>query len=346
MQFPTFTSPFTARPNRVAESMLWVCAALVPGIVAMWFYFGWGTIINIALAVTTAVACEALVLKLRGRELLPTLSDLSAVVTAVLLAIALPPLLPWWLTVLGVVFAILLVKHAYGGLGYNTFNPAMAAYVFLLISYPVSMTLWLPPSVIHDTPLTFFETLRVIFFGVFPSGMTLDAVTMATPLDVMRTELDLHHTYSEIRDNPLWGGFGGRGWEWVSFWFLVGGAILLYKRVITWHIPVSMLSALFVIGLLFFIADSDTHPSPLFHLLSGATIFGAFFIATDPVTACTTPRGQIIFGASIGIIVYIIRSWGGYPDAIAFAVLLLNMAAPTIDHYTRPRVFGHGRSET
>jgi len=170
-------------------------------------------------------------------------------------------------------------------------------------------------------------------------------VTMATPLDSMFTQLDMQRTIGEIRQHPLWGDFGGKGWEWVGNWYLLGGLILLYKRVITWRIPVSMLGSLLAISMLFYLIDPDTHPFGLFHIFSGATLLGAFFIATDPVTAATTPRGQLIYGAGIGLLVFIIRSWGGYPDAVAFAVLLMNLAAPTIDYYTQPRVFGHRRHE-
>jgi len=341
MHFPTLTSPHTARPNSVDRVMLLVILALVPGAAAMTWFFGWGVVINMALASVVALATEAAVLRLRGHPVTPTLMDLSALVTALLFAISVPPTLPWWLTLLGMVFAILIVKQLYGGIGYNPFNPAMAAYVFLLISYPVEMTTWLPPQMISDVTLSFGDSLALIFTGAPPQGLTIDAVTMATPLDEMRNRLDLDQMIDEIRhSSPLWGDFGGRGWEWVSNWFLLGGLFLLWKRVISWHIPVSMLGALLVMAGIFYLVDPQTHPFPAFHLFSGGAILGAFFIATDPVTACTTKRGQLIYGALIGVLVYVIRSWGGYPDAVAFAVLLLNMAAPTIDYYTQPKVFG------
>jgi electron transport complex protein RnfD len=345
MQFPTFTSPHTEQPFSVTAVMLQVILALIPGVIAMIWYFGWGVLINIALAIGFALGFEALVLKLRKRPVLPALQDLSAVVTAMLFAIAIPPILPWWLTLLGMGFAIILVKQLYGGLGYNPFNPAMAAYVLLLISYPVQMTTWLPPLRLSEHPLDLLDSLRLIFLGIPPAGLSLDAITMATPLDQMRTNLEMNRMISEIRQSPLWGDFGGLGWEWVGNWFLLGGLWLLFKRTITWHIPFSFLSGLVGMGVLFWLFDPETHPFPLFHVFSGGAILGAFFIATDPVSACTTKRGQLIYGAAIGILVYIIRSWGGYPDAVAFAVLLMNMAAPTIDHYARPRTFGHG-SET
>ncbi len=342
MQFQTHSSPHTGRPNRVDKVMLQVILALIPGTIAMVYYFGWGVLINIALSIVAALGFEALMMKLRKRPILPPLLDLSAVLTALLFAIAIPPLLPWWLVVLGMAFAIIMVKQMYGGLGYNPFNPAMAAYVLLLISYPVEMTSWLPPTLLTEHSLSLTQILSIKFAGALPQGLSMDAITMATPLDEMRTKLDLNQMISEIRTSPLWGDFGGQGWEWVGNWFLMGGIWMVYKRTITWQIPLAFLGGLVGMATLFWLFDPETHPIPLFHLFSGGAILGAFFIATDPVTASTTRIGQLIYGVSIGVLVYIIRTWGGYPDAVAFAVLLMNMAAPTIDYYTRPRVYGHG----
>jgi len=341
MQFSTITSPHTDRPNSVQKAMLWVVLALIPGGLAMIWYFGWGILINMVLAIATAIACEALVMKMRGRQIKPVIMDLSAILTAMLFAIAVPPLLPWWLTILGVAFAILLVKQMYGGLGYNVFNPAMAAYVLLLISYPVQMTSWLPPVMLNENPMDFMQTLSVIFGGALPNGLTWDAVTMATPLDTMRTGLSLNQTVTEISSNPVLGEFGGKGWEIVAGLYLLGGLFMLYKKAISWHIPVSTLGSLAVMALLFNIVDGDAYPLSTFHVFSGAAMLGAFFIATDPVSAPGTRKGQLYYGAGIGIFIYIIRTWGGYPDAIAFSVLLMNMAAPTIEFFTRPRTFGH-----
>ena len=345
MQFSTITPPHTDRPNSVTLAMLWVIVALVPGAVAMIWLFGWGILINMVLAVTTAIAAETLAMRLRKRPALPAIRDLSAVLTALLFAIAVPPLLPWWLTVLGVAFAILIVKQAYGGLGYNVFNPAMAAYVLLLVSYPVDMTSWLPPMGLNEHPLGFLDTLQAIFGGALPGDLSWDAVTMATPLDTMRTQLSLDNTVSEISQNPILGSFGGRGWEMVFGLYLLGGLFMLYKRAISWHIPVSLLAGLFLIATVFHTLDPDAYPSALFHLFSGGAILGAFFIATDPVTAPDTHAGQLIYGACIGVLIYIIRTWGGYPDAVAFSVLLMNAAAPSLGHFTRPRTFGHGGAE-
>ncbi|MBK5931221.1 electron transport complex subunit RsxD [Halochromatium salexigens] len=345
------SSPHSARVNRVDQVMLQVSLALVPGTLVMVWFFGWGVLINMALATVFAVIAEALALLLRRRPVLPAIKDYSAVVTALLFALTIPPTLPWWMTLIGILFAILIVKQLYGGIGYNPFNPAMAGYVFLLISYPVATTSWLPPDVsalleARDlSTLSLIDSARLVFTGALPEGLSWDAITAATPLDEMRTLLDQGQRIDEIRaSSPLWGVFGGRGWEWVAAGFLLGGIYLLRQHVITWHIPVAVLGGLLSASALFWLLDPQLYPFPAFHLFSGGAILGAFFIATDPVSASTTRRGQLIYGAAIGVIIFAIRTWGGYPDAVAFAVLLMNIAVPTIDQYSQPRVFGQRRS--
>jgi len=260
-------------------------------------------------------------------------------VTAVLLALALPPLAPWWVTVTGTAFAIVVAKQLYGGLGYNPFNPAMVGYVVLLISFPREMTVWPAADVVSGHYAGILESVRIVFTGQ-PVVASLDAFTGATPLDLMKTQLGLNQTVAEAWVSPVFGDFGGKGWEWLGNGFFIGGLWLLYKRVITWHIPVAVLGSLFLMALVFSAYDPGSYPSPLFHLFSGGAMLGAFFIATDPVSAATTPKGRLVYGAGIGILTYVIRTWGGYPDGIAFAVLLMNMATPTIDYYTQPRVLG------
>ncbi len=341
MEFPTQSSPHLPPGNDVSRLMVQVMLALIPGALCLFWLFGWGVLINLAVATATAVAAEAVALKLRGKAVLPILSDGTAVLTGLLLGLALPPLAPWWIPFIGAAFAIVVAKQLYGGLGYNPFNPAMVGYVVLIISFPLQMTLWSAPRGIDGEMLSLVDTLGLVFAQLPPEGATLDALTMATPLDSYKTQIGQNLTWSEIVSGPLFGRFAGYGWEWVNLAFLVGGVWLWQRRAIHWHIPVAMLAGLFVTALLFYIADADSFASPLFHLFSGATMLGAFFIATDPVSAATTPRGRLYYGAGIGVLVYVIRTWGGYPDGVAFAVLLMNMAAPTIDYYTQPRVFGH-----
>jgi electron transport complex protein RnfD len=341
MKFSTVISPHLEPANSVTRVMLNVLAALIPGIAAMAWFFGIGVWINIGLAVTTAVVAEAVILSLRNRPVIAALKDLSAVVTAVLLAISLPVIAPWWITVIGCLFAIVIAKHLYGGLGYNPFNPAMAGYVLLLVSFPMHMTAWVPPIEISSVSLSISDVFRLIFLEQLPEAVQFDALTMATPLDSLKTQLGLNRTVDAIRSGEVFGLISGKGWEWVSVAYLTGGLWLIWRKVIGWQIPAGLLLGLSALASIGFVIDSEHFASPLFHLFAGATMLGAFFIATDPVTAATTVNGRIIYGLLIGALVYIIRIWGGYPDAVAFSVLLANLTAPTIDHITRPRVFGH-----
>ena len=345
------SSPFTKPKQQVSHLMLWVVGATLPGLVALFIFFGWGVIINSLLACVFAVLFEALVLKLRERPIKRVLSDNSALLTGLLLGLSLPPLLPWWMTAIGVGFAIVFAKQLYGGLGNNLFNPAMVGYVLLLISFPLQMTSWLPPASLAQSTPDFLTTLHFIFTGTGVNGESLDTVrlgidgyTMATPLDEMKTGINQGYRINEFIDAPIFGGLSGVGWYWVNLAFLAGGLVLAVRKVLAWQIPVSMLTAMFVTAGLLHLFAPDSNPSPVFHLFSGAAMFGAFFIATDPVTAATSVKGRIVFGAGIGIITVLIRNYGGYPDAIAFAVLLMNMAVPMIDYYTQPRVYGHAKA--
>ncbi|MEN8168930.1 MAG: electron transport complex subunit RsxD [Pseudomonadota bacterium] len=329
------SSPHLHGPAALNKVMLQVCFALLPALVAHAWLFGWGILFNVVIAVTVALASEALVLKLRDRPIAPTLADGSALVTALLLAIALPPLAPWWLTAVGVTFAIIFAKQLYGGLGFNPFNPAMVGYVVLLISFPREMTAWLSPAELRETGLTLSMTAS----AVFGSG-AIDSLSGATPLDSLKTQLGMGVAMEQIMASSLFGQFGGRGWEIINGMILLGGLWLLFKRVISWHVPVAMLGSLLAIATVFHLINPEAYADPLFHLFGGGAMLGAFFIATDPVSCATSNRGRIFFGIGVGLLTYTIRSWGGYPDGVAFSVLLMNMTAPTIDYYTRPRVFG------
>jgi len=338
---PPHLRPATSVSRVMGEVLL----ALVPATVAYVWYFGPGILVNMMVAVTVAVAAEAAVLAARGRPVTSGLGDLSAIVTAVLLAFALPPLTPWWVTATGAAFAIVFAKQLYGGLGYNPFNPAMVGYVVLLISFPAEMTRWLPPGgfgLAAERP-DLMGTLGYVFTGELSPPLIWDAIAGATPLDQVKTELGLARTVEEIRAGPLYGDFGARGWEWVNNYVAIGGLWLLYRKVIRWQIPVAMLAAVIVASTAFYLLEPGNYPPPSFHVFSGATMIGAFFIATDPVSAATSERGRLIYGAGIGLLTYVIRTWGGYPDGVAFAVLLMNMAVPAIDRYTVPRAYGHGR---
>jgi len=320
--------------------MLLVLVALVPAMIAHIVWFGWGLAINMMLGTVSALGAEAIALKLRGKPIGLFITDGSAILTAVLLAFALPPLAPWWITVSGAAFAILVAKHLYGGLGYNVFNPAMVGYAALLVSFPVHMTRWLLPSGLIPSDLSFTQTLHTIFTGQLPVELAWDAISGATPLASVRAGLILRATMDEIHTQPIFSTLSGVGWEWISIAALAGGLALLALRVIRWQIPCAMIGSIFVCAMLMHAIDPGRFDGPLFHLFSGATLLGAFFIATDPVSAATSDRGRLIYGAGIGVLTFIIRAWGGYPDGVAFAVLLMNAAVPLIDRYTVPRIYG------
>lgn len=334
------SSPFIAQPSSVSQIMLRVLLALIPGIALYVWYFGPAILVSITLASITALATEAAMLKLRNRPIKPFLSDNTALLTAWLLALSIPPLAPWWMVVVGTAFAIAVSKHLYGGLGSNPFNPAMIGYAVLIISFPVHMTHWLTPHALGGVELSFVEQLNYIFNGVLPNNLTLDAITMATALDTLKTQLHLGLSVSDIRDMPIYGRLAGKGSEMVAIGFAIGGLYLIFTRIISWHLPVAYLAALFATAGLFHLLDPQHYVTPLFHWFSGAAMIGAFFIITDPVTSPTTAKGKIIFAVGAGVLTYLIRAFGGFPDGMAFATLLMNLCVPLIDAYTQPKVFG------
>lgn len=348
MAFWIASSPHNHKQSETSALMRLVIYATIPGICAQVYFFGWGNLVHIALATITALVAEFFVLSLRDKGIKKQLFDGSAILTAVLLGISLPAIAPWWISVIGSLFAIVVVKQLYGGLGHNPFNPAMAAYVMLLISFPVQMTSWLPPLSLMQIDLNFANTLSAIFTGYTAEGysieqlrMHIDGFTMATPLDTVKTNITLGMTVIESMDSPVIGDNFGIGWEWMNAAFLLGGLVLMAKNAIHWATPVSFLASLFICSLIAFLLSPDSSASTMFHWFNGACMLGAFFILTDPVSGATSTKGRLVIGALAGLIVYIIRKFGGYPDAVAFAVLLCNMAAPLIDQYTRPRTYGH-----
>jgi len=343
VDFERRDTPLWGSETSVAGMMLQVLAALVPAAVAHVWFFGPGFILNLLVAAIFALAGEAIVMALRGRDAQTALSDLSALVTAALLAFALPSLTPWWVTATAALFGVVVAKHLYGGLGFNLFNPAMAGYVVVLISFPAELNLWVAPRMgdLDYVHLTLLETLRYALTGSLPDALTFDAISRATPLDAMKSGLGGMLTIEEIRANPIMGDFGGRGWEWIGNFLALGGLWLLYRRIIRWQIPVGVLAGVLAPATIMYVVDAGANPDPGFHLFGGATILCAFFIATDPVTAATSPKGRLVFGLGIGFLTWAIRQWGSYADGVAFAVLLMNMAVPAIDAVTRPRIVGH-----
>ena len=314
--------------ERLQQAMKLVLLAVLPGVLAAFWLYGWGVLINLVLAAAAALAVEAAVVQWRKRPMRPTLGDGSALVSATLLALALPPYCPWWLPLSATAFAMIFGKHLYGGVGSNPFNPAMLGFALVLVAFPQPMTHWPSP---HGMDL--LSGLQQVF-GV---GQAPDAWVQATALDSLRINKSL--TMDELfAGNPAFGHYGGRGVEWVNLAFLAGGMFLLQRRVISWHAPVGMLASLFVISLLCWNGSgSDSHGSPLFHLLSGATMLGAFFIITEPVSGARSPGAKLLFGVGVGLLTYLIRTWGGYPDGIAFAVLMMNLCVPALERFVAAR---------
>lgn len=336
MAFIQQSSPHTRQARPTHRIMLCVILAALPGLATQTLFFGWGNLINVVWCVFLAVSAEAAILWLRKKPVLFFIRDNTAAVTGLLLGLALPPFVPLWVSAVAVFAAIILAKQLYGGLGANPFNPAMVGYALVLVSFPVAMTVnWAEATMLWNAP-GFSETLRAIASA--PQTVA-DGWTMATPLDQYKHQIPTL-TAEEVLTHPTFGEGVARGWEWVNLAFLAGGLLLIVLRIITWHIPVAFLAGLAVMSLAFG-NDADQYTPLTLHLLAGGTMLGAFFIATDPVSAATSRQGKLIYGAAIGVLVYIIRSWGSYPDAVAFSVLLMNFAVPFLDHYTPPRTYGH-----
>lgn len=345
MKFDTSPAPHVIAGYSVPRVMFQVLLALVPLAVVQVVVLGPGLLLQVAVASVTALVCEALALRWRRRPSFPALRDGSVLVTAVLLACSVTPLLPWWLTVLGTAFAVLLGKHAFGGLGQNPFNPAMVGYAILLVSFPVEMTRWPVPLGVVDGQ-SWGELARLTltpFYGgeVMP---VWDGYTGATTLDSIRNGLEQRYTMGELlARSDVVGSLGARGFEWINVAALAGGLYLLARGIVRWHIPVAVLAGLLLPAFVAHALDPGAYIGPLTHAFAGATMLGAFFIATDPVSAATSDRGRLWYGAGIGLLVWVIRSWGGYPDGFAFAVLLMNVAVPLLDRYTVPRIYGRAR---
>ncbi|NIS59851.1 MAG: RnfABCDGE type electron transport complex subunit D [Proteobacteria bacterium] len=316
------SSPHIHGEESIPRIMYGVVVALIPAMFMGFYLFGFRALAVILVSVVAGMAVEAGTQRIRGRKV--TISDGSAVVTGILLALNLPPTVPWWLVVVGSAIAIVIGKQIYGGLGYNPFNPALVARVILLISFPVQMTTWVKPS-----PL---------FSG------TIDAVTTATPLGEMKTHLLVEKSLEGFTMGGLWdpfiGNIGGCIGETSVIALLIGAGFLLYRGYITWHIPLTFVGTVFILSGLFWLINPDQYMNPVFHILTGGLMLGAFYMATDMVTSPITVRGMMVFGAGCGVITIIIRLFGGYPEGVSYSILLMNAATPLIDRYARPTTFG------
>jgi electron transport complex protein RnfD len=338
--------PYTHARASISRTMGLVMLALLPATLYSLYLFGWPAIF---LFITTLIAClmfEAGSLHIADKRIRPFLLDGSALLTGWLLAMTLPPWAPWWIGVVGAFLAIVIGKQVFGGIGQNLFNPAMVARVALLISFPLEMTLFNAPVPLFSAQAPGFLDSLAITFG---SSNQLDAISSATTLGHLKTELGREVPLESASHgiDSLWqlslGQTSGSLGETSALLLLLGGLFLIYKRIITWHIPLAMLGTLTLLASLFHMIDPESYVGPLTHLLSGAAIICAFFIATDLVTSPVSIRGQLLFGAGVGLLVYAIRTWAGYPEGVAFAVMLMNACTPLIDHYMKPRIYGRDR---
>lgn len=320
------SSPHVRAPETTDRIMRTVIYSLLPACAVSIYFFGLPALVLLLITTLGCLAAEALCQRMMGRA--PSLGDGSAALTGILLALNLPPYSPWWLALLGAAVAIGIGKQVYGGLGCNPFNPALVARVVLLISFPVQMTTWYTPT---------------------PFGSGLDAVTTATPLGEMQTAVMLTGQLPPDLQAPMGnyflGQMAGSLGEVSALALLLGGAWLLWKRIITWHIPAAYLGTVVLFGGAFWLIDPSRYPHPLFHLLTGGLMLGALYMATDMVTSPITTRGMLIFGVGCGLLTVLIRLFGGYPEGVSFAILLMNAATPLIDRFTKPRKFGQVRTE-
>ncbi|MBE0505592.1 MAG: RnfABCDGE type electron transport complex subunit D [Marinospirillum sp.] len=330
MSMIRLSSPHAHSQVSTAGIMRQVLLACLPGILTLSWFFGIGILLNLFLACLSALAAEALVMKLRNRPL-TSLTDYSALVTGVLLGVCLPATAPWWIPVVGGFFALLVGKQLFGGLGQNPFNPAMAAYAFLLISFPVQMSIW--PLPISATDVSWLN-----------SG-SADALTGATALDAWRNK-GLLMADEFWQDNQRLNPAMLQATSSIALAWLLGGLYLIARRIIQWQLPAAFIGTLLIYGAFVWGLDTSHYAPPWLHLAAGSAVFAAFFILTDPVSGATSMKGKILFGIGAGLLVISIRTWGSYPDGVAFSILLMNFAAPALDYFTRPRVYGHTKARS
>ena len=309
------SSPHARDRGSVRKVMYTVTLALLPAVVAGTVFFGLRALLVMALSVFACLLFEGLAMKVTGKPVKETLLDGSAVITGLLVAMNLPSGLPWWMVVVGALVAVVLGKHVYGGLGNNPFNPALVARVFLLISFPTAMTAW-------------------------PVPLGADGVTAATPLGVLQMEGATVALQSVSYYDLFIGNVGGCLGETSVIALLLGGIILLVRKVISWEIPVTFIATVLLFTTITWLVAPDKHINPLWHVLSGGVMLGAWFMATDMVTSPVSRKGMLLFGVGCGFFTCIIRLWAGYPEGVSFAILIMNGLVPLIDRYLAPARFG------
>ncbi|WP_016776777.1 RnfABCDGE type electron transport complex subunit D [Anaerophaga thermohalophila] len=318
-------SPHVHGGDSVPKNMYGVIIALLPALVASLWFFGIGALIITLTSIAACVFFEWLIQKYLLKTT-PSVSDGSAAVTGLLLAFNLPTNIPLGLIIIGAAVAIGIGKLSFGGLGNNPFNPALVGRVFLLISFPVQMTSW---------PVPITSRLHYI-----------DAETAATPLSVIKEGVSAGQTIPELMSeipsyiNMFIGNIGGSAGEMAGIALILGGIYLLWKKIITWHIPVSVIGSVIIFTGILHLIDPSTYADPLFHVLAGGVLLGAFFMATDYVTSPMSRQGMLLYGVGIGVITVLIRVFGSYPEGVSFAILIMNAFTPLIDRYMKPKRFG------
>jgi electron transport complex protein RnfD len=342
---PIAHSPHAHAPISIGKVMGTVLLALTPATLFGFWLYGWPAVNLWAVSLIAAIVGEAFVVRMQDRAVRPVLMDGSGILTAWLLAISLPPFAPWWIAVLGSLFAVIIGKQVFGGLGQNPFNPAMAARVMLLISFPLEMTTWVAPAPLGSAHApSWLESLHITFLS-----QPIDGMASASLLGHVKTEftrgvgLDQALVGYYAPFDALVGSRAGSLGETAALFLLLGGLFLIARRIITWHAPAAMLLGVAVPALIANAINANHYAGPLYHLLSGGLMLGAFFIITDPVTSPNTATGQFIFGFGCGVLTWIIRTWGGYPEGVAFAVMIMNTVTPLIDQYVKPRIYGRDR---
>ena len=325
-----FHAPLLRQGMTTPKAMRDVLLALAPATLASMWFFGLSAVLVLASCIGGAVAAEWLFADRQARG--ESLRDATGVLTGLLLGLTLPPGLPLWMAFLGGFIGIALGKVIWGGLGQNLFNPALLGRAFLLATFPIAMTTWVP------------AVTEGGFLQVYPGNLALpfmqvqmDAMSSATPLGLMKFEQEVTPL-----TNLMFGKTTGSLGETSGLLLLLGGVFLWLRRDLDWRIPVSILLTVVVFSAILGLFDADRFPSPLFSVFSGGLLLGAIYMATDPVTSPVTPKGAWIFGIGTGVLVMLIRVFGGLPEGVMYAILLMNAATPLIDRYTQPRVFGRG----
>ncbi len=319
--FITQSSPHLRDKDSVPKIMYAVVISLMPAVLASLYFFRLRALLLLLCCVAACLATEAIFLSLRKKPL-RALLDGSAIITGLLLAMTLPPSLPLDMAVIGAVIAIAIGKQVFGGLGYNIFNPALVGRAFLQTAFPVAMTTWIPP-------LT----------------QTINTATYATPLgDLKFQDAVAQSTLVPLKD-LFFGNTGGCLGETSALALIIGGLFLLFRRVIDWRIPLGIILSLSVFTGIFWLANPGKYASPLFHLLAGGLLLGALFMATDMVTSPITPLGSWIYAFGIGIVIGLIRLFGGFPEGVMYSILFMNTFVPLLNRYTRPRILGERRAQ-